>query len=161
MFDIMITASFDSCHFLPHYNGPCKNMHGHSWKIQVCYRRLDLDNEGIAIDMRLLKAQLRNVIHEFDHTNLNRILAHPTAENIAVEIARRLAHRAWCTYLNGVCVEETEGCKVIYHLPTDKDRIPTSIRPTEIKTETATKPETEPEPETKKEIEDAADTKSK
>jgi 6-pyruvoyltetrahydropterin/6-carboxytetrahydropterin synthase len=35
MYSLKSEASFDSAHFLSKFNGKCKNIHGHRWKIVV------------------------------------------------------------------------------------------------------------------------------
>ena len=35
MYFLQSEASFDAAHFLKNYNGKCKNIHGHRWRVVV------------------------------------------------------------------------------------------------------------------------------
>ncbi len=35
MYQLTTHASFDSAHFLSGYEGKCRNLHGHRWKLEV------------------------------------------------------------------------------------------------------------------------------
>lgn len=35
MYELMVESTFDSAHALRGYEGPCENLHGHTWKVQV------------------------------------------------------------------------------------------------------------------------------
>ncbi|HEX3048027.1 MAG TPA: 6-carboxytetrahydropterin synthase, partial [Bacillota bacterium] len=41
--------TFDSAHYLPGYDGKCKNMHGHTWRVEVGIKGKHLKN-GILFD---------------------------------------------------------------------------------------------------------------
>jgi len=77
-------GAIDSSHFLRGYDGKCKNVHGHTWKISIWIKgeRSQLDKVGILYDfgnikkiVNLLDHQILNDIKPFDEYN-------PTAENI-------------------------------------------------------------------------------
>jgi 6-pyruvoyltetrahydropterin/6-carboxytetrahydropterin synthase len=83
--------SFEAAHQLDWHSGACKNLHGHSYRLEVTVSGA-LDNHGIVIDFADLSAVVqRDVIDVFDHTYLNDLLANPTAELIAQDIWNRLA----------------------------------------------------------------------
>ena len=59
-------ASFDAAHFLTNYEGKCKNIHGHRWKIVISiYGEL---NNGMLVDFGVLKNDLKNLCDYFDHS---------------------------------------------------------------------------------------------
>ena len=59
-------ASFDAAHFLTNYEGKCKNIHGHRWKVQISiYGEL---NNGMLVDFGILKNDLKNLCDYFDHS---------------------------------------------------------------------------------------------
>ena len=59
-------ASFDAAHFLTNYEGKCKNIHGHRWKVQISiYGEL---NNGMLVDFGVLKNDLKNLCDYFDHS---------------------------------------------------------------------------------------------
>ena len=80
---LTVEADFASAHFLPDYDGPCKNMHGHLWKIQVTFGPfVGRDKVGIAADFHVLKDTVRGLCEVLDHTLLNETVSRPTAENL-------------------------------------------------------------------------------
>jgi len=102
--------SFEAAHQLPWHSGACKNLHGHSYRVEITVRG-ELDANGIVIDFSDLSAIVRReVIEAFDHTYLNDLLPNPTAELIAADIWQRLA----CTELtlDRIVLWETENSRV-------------------------------------------------
>ena len=78
--------TFDSAHHLHCYDGKCKNLHGHTYKLQVIMRG-KVDNRGIAIDFGDIKRIAKQrVIDPLDHKYLNEVLPpmNTTAENMVV-----------------------------------------------------------------------------
>lgn len=81
---------FHSAHRLPNHEGCCKNVHGHSYKLQVVVRgpqfafaRDDSPEYGMLLDFSRLKGIVqKEVIDRLDHSYLNDIdgLFNPTAE---------------------------------------------------------------------------------
>lgn len=87
---------FSSAHFLPNYDGKCRNMHGHNYKLRVTVRG-DVEHfkgdpkEGMVLDFSELKRLVNeNIIDQFDHAILNIMIEVPTAENIAMVIFQKL-----------------------------------------------------------------------
>ena len=77
-----IQLSFDAAHFLPNYEGKCKRMHGHTWRVTFFVPAPGrLDDSGIGIDFRLLRKALEEVLP--DHELLNDYLGRPSAECLA------------------------------------------------------------------------------
>jgi 6-pyruvoyltetrahydropterin/6-carboxytetrahydropterin synthase len=79
----------DSCHNLRDYEGKCRNLHGHSWKISVWIQGTDeqKDEVGILFDF----SNVAKIKEEFDHKYLNEDIEafrtiNPTAENISFYI---------------------------------------------------------------------------
>ncbi|MBN2189873.1 MAG: 6-carboxytetrahydropterin synthase QueD [Candidatus Aureabacteria bacterium] len=87
MHELSVRTSFSSAHSLDGYEGPCSNMHGHNWDVEVFIRCRSLDEMGMVRDFRELKDIIKEVISGFDHRNLNELPCfsdrNPTAENIA------------------------------------------------------------------------------
>lgn len=103
------TFTFEAAHFLPKYDGPCKNIHGHSYQLTVTIKGKPqqdekLCTEGMVMDFALLGQLVKNelIIH-FDHaliveegidfvfpTKLLRVNYTPTCENIIIDFASRL-----------------------------------------------------------------------
>jgi 6-pyruvoyltetrahydropterin/6-carboxytetrahydropterin synthase len=106
----MITTedSFDAAHFLKNYNGKCKNIHGHRWRVVVQIwsdnLKTDLQECGMIVDFGDIKRDLKEIVDKFDHTfiyernslkkelvemltaedfALNEVAFRPTAENFS------------------------------------------------------------------------------
>lgn len=104
------TFSFEAAHQLEWHSGACKNLHGHSYRLEVTVAG-ELDSNGIVIDFSDLSEVVnREVIDVFDHTYLNDLLPNPTAELIAAEIWRRLTDAGLAP--DAVVLWETENSKV-------------------------------------------------
>jgi len=72
-------GSFSAAHFLPNYEGPCHNLHGHSFECEVWLSGPINAESGMVLDFRYIK----NIIASLDHGLLNEKLANPTAELVA------------------------------------------------------------------------------
>lgn len=89
MFEVRVEADFSAAHFLKDYNGKCENLHGHNYKVYAHVRGSVLNEGGMLLDFTKLKAALRAVCKELDHTNLNDFdyfKQNPSAERIAMYI---------------------------------------------------------------------------
>ena len=89
MFEVRVTADFAAAHFLRDYNGKCENLHGHNYKVYAHVKGPELNEGGMLLDFSKLKAALRQVCKELDHTNLNDLAVfdqNPSAERIAMYI---------------------------------------------------------------------------
>ena len=78
--------TFDSAHHLHNYEGKCKSLHGHTYKVQVIMRG-KTDARGISIDFGDVKRITKErVIDRLDHKYLNEVLPpmNTTAENMVV-----------------------------------------------------------------------------
>ena len=71
MYQLTTHASFDSAHFLSGYEGKCRNLHGHRWKLEVTVSSENLVREGqirgMIVDFDELKKDVKNLADEFDH----------------------------------------------------------------------------------------------
>lgn len=87
MYELVVECQFDSAHNLRRYDGPCENLHGHTYRVQISYRGPEVNDIGVLIDFKSLKAALNEVVSCLDHRYLNELPEfeelNPTAENIA------------------------------------------------------------------------------
>ncbi|MBN1983576.1 MAG: 6-carboxytetrahydropterin synthase QueD [Chitinivibrionales bacterium] len=94
MFEITTETHFSAAHHLRNYNGPCENIHGHNWFVRVTVRCDTLNEIGIAIDFKELKAMVNEVVDRLDHSDLNSLFIssanNPSSENIARYIYQQL-----------------------------------------------------------------------
>lgn len=93
--------SFDSAHHLFCYEGKCKSLHGHTYRLEVTMVGRT-DERGITIDFADMKRVTKDrVIDVLDHRYLNEVLPpmNTTAENMVVwmfeEIRAALAEEGW------------------------------------------------------------------
>jgi len=108
---------FEMAHVLTNYDGPCKNVHGHSYRLFVTLSGIPADNpddpkNGMVIDFSDLKSiVLKEVVNDFDHSVVlsdsidkekammfkkmfgNTVLVgyQPTCENLVSDFAVRIA----------------------------------------------------------------------
>jgi len=81
---------FEAAHKLLRYDGPCENLHGHSYVLHVSIEG-EVDKNGFVMDFGELKIIVENhVISKLDHGYLNKKIKQPTAENIVIWIWERL-----------------------------------------------------------------------
>lgn len=79
--------TFDSAHKLENYDGACKHLHGHTYKLEVTVRGRT-DYRGMVIDFSdLKKVTKERVVDKVDHKYLNEIFDfNTTCENMVVWI---------------------------------------------------------------------------
>ena len=94
MFELTIHVNFEAAHYINNYPGKCSRLHGHNWKVEVNIYGTHLDELGMLIDFRDLKASVNKIMTKLDHYCLNEIepfcKINPTAENIAKYIYEQL-----------------------------------------------------------------------
>jgi len=104
---------FEAAHKLPNHPGKCRELHGHSYVLEVTVDRPVDPASGMAIDFSELKAIVaREVVDRLDHRYVNDLIENPTAEVMARWIWQRLAP----TLPGMVEIElhETASCSVLY-----------------------------------------------
>lgn len=100
---------FESAHRLSKYEGKCKRVHGHNYKVTVTCEAVDLDERGILVDFgdikKVVKAHIierfdhrlilnghddenRKLFREFDQDWLVWVEYNPTAENMAIDFLK-------------------------------------------------------------------------
>jgi len=99
MLSVTKMFSFDAAHHLPEHKGKCKNLHGHTWKVEIEVARKwydqSLGREGMILDFSDLKELVQNhVLCYVDHQCLNdtgfQLLQNPTAENLSQWILNQM-----------------------------------------------------------------------
>ena len=88
MMQVTKEFTFDCAHKLNNYEGLCKFLHGHTYKLHVTLKG-EPKNNGMVIDFAEIKSLVsEHVISKLDHRYLNDIegLAQPTAENMVLWI---------------------------------------------------------------------------
>lgn len=123
MYYLKTEASFDSAHFLKDYQGKCKNLHGHRWRIVVtiCSDTLSENKQtyGMLVDFGDLKTYLKKEADIFDHCliiekdslkpetkkalleenfRIQEVPFRPTAENFSRYFFERVKHAGFPIY---------------------------------------------------------------
>ena len=109
--------TFEAAHMLPHHNGKCRNLHGHSYKA-VIYLAGPIQEEhpenpesGMIVDYGDVSAIWKEHLEPYlDHVFLNETLSiYTTAENVAWWILKRFLEvdERLGTVINSVEVQET------------------------------------------------------
>jgi 6-pyruvoyltetrahydropterin/6-carboxytetrahydropterin synthase len=122
--EVYIEMEFSSAHALRGYRGKCENTHGHNYKVEVHVRGERLDETGLLVDFRDLKAATRAVVEYLDHKNINElppfdVELNPSAENLAMffyyEVGRAINGDR--VRVDKVRVWETSTCSATYWEP--------------------------------------------
>ena len=62
------TIKFDAAHVLTNHQGLCKNLHGHTYRVDISVSQCDCDGNDMVIDFKDLKSIAGEVICDrFDH----------------------------------------------------------------------------------------------
>jgi 6-pyruvoyltetrahydropterin/6-carboxytetrahydropterin synthase len=88
--------TFEAAHHLPNHEGLCKNVHGHSYKLEVEISGVPKKGSkdpalGMIMDFGHLKKIVQTtILDRFDHTDLNKCFLNPTAETMVYKISSML-----------------------------------------------------------------------
>ena len=122
MYELKVELEFSAAHRLNNYEGKCERLHGHNWTVEAIVRGAELNEIGIVIDFKIIKAELKKVLDEFNHQYLNELEIfanqNPSAENIAREIFNRFSVSeifSGTAKLHAVSVYETHGSCATYY----------------------------------------------
>lgn len=113
------TFTLDMAHHLPHYDGKCRNQHGHTYRITLeVSGRLQTHgvHRGMVMDLQYLGGVCEIIKERLDHTNLNEILKNPTCEMLGKYIFDKLRPSFKFTpgKLTSVTVSETPTTECRY-----------------------------------------------
>lgn len=121
----IITKKFDfeAAHFIPAFpeGHKCRQMHGHSFKVEVKITGEYDAKMGILMDFADIKSVVKPYIDYMDHACLNELgeqdeiplLQNPTSENICVWLYQELAPKL--PMLKSIVVHETCTSKCEYY----------------------------------------------
>lgn len=83
------TFTFDAAHFLPNHDGKCRNLHGHTYHVEVVFEgplHEEGPQEGMILDFGKVSDSWKRMEPRYDHKLLNDLFPNPTAEVIAESI---------------------------------------------------------------------------
>jgi 6-pyruvoyltetrahydropterin/6-carboxytetrahydropterin synthase len=93
---LTVRSSFAAAHRLREYEGNCERLHGHNWRVEVTVESETLDSQGMAIDFRVIKSSLAELLHRLDHKYLNEVppfdALNPSSENLARHLFEEMEH---------------------------------------------------------------------
>lgn len=137
MYYLTSEASFDAAHFLKDYQGKCRNIHGHRWRIVATVQGASLKPQGtqrgMLMDFGDLKSDLKAIADRYDHSlileigslkeatlkalqdekfHLEPVPFRTTAENFAKHFYTLLTEKGYC--VRDVAVYETPTNCAIY-----------------------------------------------
>lgn len=119
-YTLKVVTDFAAAHLLRDYPGECSRLHGHNWKVEIEVVATALDDVGMGLDFKAIKAAAKEIIATLDHHHLNDIppfdKINPTAENIAAHLYAELARvlNGARTRVGAVTLWETERACVRY-----------------------------------------------
>ena len=88
--EVTKSFSFDAAHQLPWHSGKCRNLHGHTYRLDVTVTG-PINETGIVIDFDEISSLVKAaVLKKYDHQYLNDHFPNPTAELVALEFAKIL-----------------------------------------------------------------------
>jgi 6-pyruvoyltetrahydropterin/6-carboxytetrahydropterin synthase len=119
MIYLTLTDHFSAAHYLKNYDGKCKNLHGHTWVVDVeLVGKISSMENGILLDFTELKPLVKSILP--DHQLLNDVVDfNPTAENLVVwlcqELAKKLLEINFKGQINSVTLWESDKARVRHH----------------------------------------------
>jgi len=119
MYELSVVGQISSAHYLLGYEGKCKELHGHNWKVEIVVINDNLDEIGMVADFNLLKSKLNEVLSELDHVCLNELeffkKANPTTENISKYIFEKYKKEIEPVKVKKIRVWEADNSSVTYY----------------------------------------------
>ena len=116
MFEVKIEDHFSAAHHLLNYEGECENQHGHNWKVEIYAQGETLDKSNILIDFKILKKELKKILDELDHKDINLLeefkAQSPSSEMLAKFIYEKI--KKTVPQVIKVSVWETERARASY-----------------------------------------------
>lgn len=79
-----VSTDFSAAHSLPRHTGKCKDLHGHTYRVDIEVEGEKKEDTECVADFSEVKALVEEVLDLVDHKHLNEIIAYPTSENIAL-----------------------------------------------------------------------------
>ena len=94
MYQLTKSVMFDAAHQLRDYIGKCANVHGHTYRLEVCVAGEKVSEIGLLFDFYDLKKLMQTVVDSLDHKFINDVPPfdeiNPTAENLAYFVYQTL-----------------------------------------------------------------------
>jgi len=116
LFTVSVETYFWASHQITVADGSKEARHSHNWKITAQVGAEKINEIGLVVDFRKIKAVLESVVAEFDNRQIDKIeyfrQNNSTAENVAVYIYRQMEKKLpKDVKLEAVRVVEQSGCE--------------------------------------------------
>ncbi|MFA6378658.1 MAG: 6-carboxytetrahydropterin synthase QueD [Candidatus Omnitrophota bacterium] len=119
MYELTVKGEFAASHSLRDYEGKCKNLHGHTWHVDIVVAGATLNKVGMLVDFKEIKSHLHELLESLDHAHLNDLAyfkkVNPTSENIAKYIFDCFKEKPHTTIVKKVTVWESEKSGATYY----------------------------------------------
>lgn len=120
MWTVSVETNFWASHSLTLPNGSKEPVHSHNFSVTAHVEAEKVDDMGLVIDFRCLKAMLDNIVAGFDNVALDGIdyfqQNNPTAENVAKYIYEQLQPKLpEDVELKAIRVIEEPGCSAKFN----------------------------------------------
>jgi 6-pyruvoyl-tetrahydropterin synthase len=104
MYSVTVRDHFMIAHsFRGEAFGPAQRLHGATYVVDATFRRPDLDDDGVVVDIGLASQQLRAVLADLNYRNLDDEPSfagrNTTTEMLAKEVFDRLVHAVHAGHL--------------------------------------------------------------
>jgi len=122
VYTLTVRTSFAAAHRLREYDGNCERLHGHNWQVEVSVASERLDDRGIALDFRAIKAAVNDLLSGLDHRYLNEVQPfdrlNPSSENLARYLFEEMERKTPApARVARVTVWESEDARADYTRP--------------------------------------------
>ncbi len=118
MYELTVKGEFAASHSLRDYEGKCKNLHGHTWRVDIVVAGKALNNVGMVIDFKEIKSHLHAFLETLDHQHLNDLehfkVVNPTSEQIAKYLFDCLKEKLHTVKVKKVTVWESDKSGASY-----------------------------------------------
>jgi 6-pyruvoyltetrahydropterin/6-carboxytetrahydropterin synthase len=118
MYELTVKSEFAASHCLRDYEGKCKHLHGHTFRVEIVVAGRELNKAGMLIDFKEIKSHLHDLLEGLDHAHLNDAdyfqRANPTSEQIAKYLFDRLKDKLSGISVKKVTVWESEKSGASY-----------------------------------------------
>jgi 6-pyruvoyltetrahydropterin/6-carboxytetrahydropterin synthase len=128
-FLISKSFSFEAAHRLPHHDGKCARLHGHSFRATIFLHSWQLEDEGpksgMVVDFYDVAQLMKPLLDDYlDHHFLNDTLGleNPTSEEISRWLFFKLAQTSLHADLQAVSISETCTSRCTYTRGADSER---------------------------------------
>jgi len=102
--EVVKEFTFDSAHYIPGHPGACKNIHGHTYRLQVGFRGPVNSKTGVVIDFADIKQVIQMlIVNKLDHAFLNKLdyATFPNDMPSAEKIVQWMAEVIQCASIPG------------------------------------------------------------